>query len=276
MAEPVRLDVAASGVATITLDNPKVNALSEAVLARLGEIVADVRSGSAGPVRTVVVTGGPRLFAAGADIAGFAVDPSPDTFELARGAAVERYGAAFLDTFEALAALEMPTIASISGYALGGGLELALACDLRIASDRATLGLPELLLGIIPGGGGTQRLARLIGPSRAKSLIFTGRQVRADEALQLGLVDEVVPADELDGRVAELAGRLASGAPNALACAKAAVDEGLDVDLAEGLRIEQRRFVQVFDSEDATIGVRSFLESGPGHADFTSVERTSQ
>ena len=155
---------------------------------------------------------------------------------------------------------------------MGGGLELALACDVRIASTRARLGLPEILLGIIPGGGGTQRLARLIGPSAAKHLIFTGRQVVAEEALSLGLVNEVVEADDLDTRTVEFAEQLAAGAPNALALAKAAIDGGLETTLADGLRLEQDRFVDVFASPDAVVGVRSFLSSGPGHADFTTID----
>ena len=160
-------------------------------------------------------------------------------------------------------------IAAVSGPALGGGCELALACDLRIAGDNARFGQPEILLGIIPGGGGTQRLARLVGPARAKDLVLSGRQVRADEALAIGLVDEVVPADELLDRARARAAELAKGALAAQALAKRAIDEGLDLTLAEGLALEQDLFEEVFATDDAGIGVPSFLENGPGKATFT-------
>jgi enoyl-CoA hydratase len=157
----------------------------------------------------------------------------------------------------------------VSGFALGGGCELALACDLRIASTRAKFGQPEILLGIIPGGGGTQRLARLVGPSRAKDLIFTGRQVAAEEALAMGLVDRVVSPDELEDATLALAAELAGGASRGLALAKRAIDEGIDLDLAAGLRLEQDLFVDSFATPDALVGVASFLEHGPGHARFS-------
>ena len=156
----------------------------------------------------------------------------------------------------------------MSGFALGGGCELALACDFRIASERAVFGQPEILLGIIPGGGGTQRLARLVGPARAKDLIFTGRQVKAAEALAMGLVDEVVAPDELEARVRERAAELARGAVVAQGLAKAAIDRGLDTSLEDGLGIEQDLFVEVFGTADAATGVASFLEHGPGKATF--------
>ncbi|MEZ5203722.1 MAG: enoyl-CoA hydratase-related protein [Acidimicrobiales bacterium] len=157
----------------------------------------------------------------------------------------------------------------MSGFALGGGLELALACDLRIASTKAKLGLPEVLLGIIPGGGGTQRLPRLIGPSRAKDLIFSGRQVGPDEALSIGLVDRVVEPDELWDETLAWARQLAAGASSAFGLAKAAIDDGLDGSLGAGLDLEQERFVEVFRTDDARTGVASFLEHGPGKATFS-------
>ncbi|HEY3486192.1 MAG TPA: enoyl-CoA hydratase-related protein, partial [Ilumatobacteraceae bacterium] len=160
-------------------------------------------------------------------------------------------------------------IAAVSGYALGGGCELALACDYRIAGERAVLGQPEVLLGIIPGGGGTQRLARLVGPSRAKELCITGRQVRVDEALRIGLVDELVPGDELHDRALGLAAEVAKGALIAQAMAKQAIDRGLDADLPAGLAIERQLFEDVFRTDDSRIGVASFLEKGPGAAEFT-------
>jgi len=156
----------------------------------------------------------------------------------------------------------------VSGFALGGGCELALACDLRIASTRAKFGQPEILLGIIPGGGGTQRLARLVGPSRAKDLILSGRQVGAEEALAMGLVNRVVAPDELDDAALGWATDLAAGPLDAMAIAKRVIDDGLEGDLDAGLQIEQDGFVEVFATGDATIGVRSFLEHGPGNASF--------
>src|SRR6188474_1972334 len=185
MGELVLVERRDDGVAVITLNNPKVNALSGALLRELraaaGELTAD-------PPGAVVITGGERIFAAGADISEFGGQDEAGPIT-----------AAFHGTLDAIAALPRFVIASVSGYALGGGCELALACDYRIAGPRAVFGQPEILLGIIPGGGGTQRLARLVGPSRAKELCITGRQVKADEALRIGLADEVVPNDELRG-----------------------------------------------------------------------------
>jgi enoyl-CoA hydratase len=169
----------------------------------------------------------------------------------------------------ALADLPRVTIAAIAGYALGGGCELALACDLRFAADSARLGQPEILLGIIPGGGGTQRLARLVGPSRAKDLIFTGRHVPAEEALAMGLVDRVVPAGELLETTLGYAAELARGPVMAHGLAKRAIDRGLDITLDGGLQLEQQLFVEVFTTEDSRIGVASFREHGPGKATFT-------
>ncbi len=253
--ELVHLERRDDGVALVTLDNPKVNSLSRAVLHRLAVVVDEL---AADPPGAVVVTGGPRIFAAGADIAEFG---GPDE--------AREYGRLFLETFNRLAALPRVTIAAISGYALGGGCELALACDFRVAADTAKLGQPEILLGIIPGGGGTQRLPRLVGPAVAKDLVFSGRQVSAGEAAQLGLVDEVVPAAEVLDRAIARAAQLARGAVAAQALAKRAIDEGLDRPLGEGLELEQEAFVEVFRTDDARIGVQSFLEHGPGKATFT-------
>jgi enoyl-CoA hydratase/carnithine racemase len=157
----------------------------------------------------------------------------------------------------------------VSGYALGGGCELSLACDYRIASERAVFGQPEILLGIIPGGGGTQRLSRAVGASRAKELMVTGRQVKADEALRIGLADEVVPVDDLHVRALALAAEVARGAVQAQAMVKRAVDEGLDTDLGAGLRLERGLFERVFHTDDSRVGVESFLANGPGKAEFT-------
>ncbi len=256
MSDPilVHLDRGDDGVATIRLDHPKVNALSTALLGQLHQIAMELTED---PPAAVVITGGDRLFAAGADISEFG---GPDE--------ARTVGGAFHAALDAVAAIPRATIASVSGFALGGGCELALACDFRIASERAVFGQPEILLGIIPGGGGTQRLARLIGPARAKDLIFTGRQVKAAEALAMGLVDEVVAPDELEARVHEKAAALARGAVVAQGLAKAAIDTGLGMSLAEGLAVELDRFVEVFGTADAATGVASFLEHGPGKATF--------
>ncbi len=245
----------AEGVALIRLDNGKVNSLSTELLAQFAAIVADL---AADPPGAVVVAGNDRIFAAGADISEF---DGPDD--------ARRIGAAFRAALDALAVLPRPTIAAINGFALGGGCELALACDFRIAGDTARLGQPEILLGIIPGGGGTQRLTRLVGPSVAKDLIFSGRQVRASEALAVGLVDEVVPADDVLAAAMAKATVFAKGPSVALGLAKRAIDGGLDGSLDEGLALEQRVFAEVFATDDARIGVGSFRESGPGKATFT-------
>jgi enoyl-CoA hydratase/carnithine racemase len=253
--ELVHLERRDDGVAVITLTHPKVNALSRALLAQLHVIASRLR---ADPPGAVVVTGGERIFAAGAEISEFGGPPE---------AAV--ISAGFHEALDELAAIPRMVIAAIGGYALGGGCELALACDLRFASDRARLGQPEILLGIIPGGGGTQRLARLVGPARAKDLILSGRQVKADEALAMGLVDRVLPADALMAETLAYAAELARGAVAGQALAKGAIDAGLSGALEDGLVLEREAFVESFRTDDATIGVRSFLEHGPGRATFT-------
>jgi enoyl-CoA hydratase/carnithine racemase len=242
------------GVALIRIDRPKANALSVDLLAELEAAADSLGTDLPG---AVVVWGGPRIFAAGADIAGFG---GPD------GAAA--YGAQFRAAFDKLAALPRAVIAAICGYALGGGCELALACDLRVVADNAKLGQPEILLGLIPGAGGTQRLARLVGPAHAKDLVLTGRQVDADEATRMGLADRVVPASEVLDHALALAASLAAGPLVAEAYAKEAIDGGLEGTLSDGLDLEARRFVDVFRTADAAAGVRSFLEHGPGRAAF--------
>ena len=194
------------GVAVLRLDNPKVNALSMALLGQLERAAESLRDD---PPGAVVVTGGDRLFAAGAEISEFRSTDDPTKVVSHDDAA--RLGQHFLSALNAVADIPRATIAAISGFALGGGCELALACDFRMASEKAKLGQPEILLGIIPGGGGTQRLPRLIGPARAKDLIFSGRQVGAEEALAIGLVDEVVPHEELFDRAMAKAAELRVG-----------------------------------------------------------------
>ena len=168
-----------------------------------------------------------------------------------------------------VAALPKPVVAAITGYALGGGLELALAADFRVAGERARVGQPEILLGVIPGAGGTQRLSRLVGPARAKDIVFSGRMVNAAEALQIGLVDQVVPDDSVYQAALDMVQRYASGPALALRAAKQAIDAGLGVDLATGLEIERVQFAALFGTEDQQAGMRSFLENGPGKATFT-------
>ena len=250
----VLVDSPLPGVFVLTLNAPKVNALSTAMLSRIHYLATDLTILNA---RAVVITGGDRLFAAGADISEFG---GPED--------AARIGASFHAALNAVAALPCFTIAAVSGFALGGGCELAMACDYRIASTKAVFGQPEILLGIIPGGGGTQRLPRLVGASRAKEIMITGRQVKAEEALNIGLANEVVEPDALMARALELASSIASGATVATGLIKRAVDKGMQTDLAKGLALELELFEEVFHSNDSQIGVASFLENGPGKASF--------
>jgi enoyl-CoA hydratase len=244
------------GVVVVRLNRPPMNPLSRALL----EALRDVAHGLAGDaqVKAVVVAGSDKALAAGADISEFSDQAGARVIE-----------AAFRESFDAVAAIPRPVIAAIRGYALGGGLELAMACDLRVASESARVGQPEILLGIIPGAGGTQRLARLVGPARAKELVWSGRQVRADEALAIGLVDRVVAADEVEGAALHWARDFGRGAVVAMGLAKRAIDAGLGVPLGDGLDLEADAFVEVFGTEDARTGVQSFLEHGPGKANFS-------
>ena len=256
MGEFVRLEVA-DGIGTIRLDRPKVNALNDQVTAELAEAA---RAAAADDVRAVVIYGGERVFAAGADIgvmaeAGYA--------EMASRS--KRLQA----TMDLIAGLGKPVAAAITGYALGGGLELALAADFRVAGSGARLGQPEIQLGIIPGAGGTQRLPRLVGPAKAKDIVFTGRMVAAAEALEIGLVDRVVPDESVYQAALDLVRQYAAGPALALRAAKQAIDYGLGVDLATGLEIERVQFAALFGTDDQRAGMRSFLENGPGKATFT-------
>ena len=255
VTELVHLERRPDGVAVITLNNPKVNALSGALIDQLGAIARQLQ---ADPPGAVVVTGGERIFAAGADISEFG---GPDEAKV--------IGPRIHDALDALAAIPRMVIAAVAGYALGGGCELSMACDYRIASEKAVFGQPEILLGIIPGGGGTQRLARLVGPSKAKEICMSGRQVKADEALRIGLADEVVPHETLHERAFAFAAELARGAVVGQGLAKQAINDGLSLPLADGLRRELELFTEVFRTDDSQIGVKSFLESGPGKAAFT-------
>lgn len=243
------------GVTVVRLDRPKMNTLSTSVLAQVRTAFATLAEE---PQGAVVLWGGPRVFAAGADVTEFS-DPGAPALVAAR----------FHAACEAISSLGSVTIAAINGYALGGGLELALACDLRVVADDARLGQPEILLGIIPGGGATQRLPRLVGPARAKDMILTGRQVRADEALRIGLADRVVPGSDVFEESLRLGAELAAGARTAQVMAKRLVDAAPETPLAQGLDHESRSFVSVFDTDDARHGIESFLENGPGRARFS-------
>ena len=256
MAEFVTLDVS-DGIGTIRLDRPPMNALNRRLQEEIREAArqATVRA----DVKSVIVYGGEKVFAAGADIKELA--------ELSFVQVSEIVGD-LQSALGSIADIPKPTVAAITGYALGGGLELALGADRRIVGDNVKLGTPEILLGIIPGGGGTQRLARLVGPAKAKDIVFTGRFVGAEEALTIGLVDEVVAPDDVYEAARRWAGQFTGAASRALAAAKAAIDQGLDTDLDTGLKIEQHVFAALFATKDRTIGLESFLENGPGKAQF--------
>jgi enoyl-CoA hydratase/carnithine racemase len=256
MPEFVRLEVE-GGIGTIRLDRPPMNALNVQVQDELRAAAAEATSRD--DVRAVVLYGGPKVFAAGADIKEMAGMTYVDM--------VQRAGA-LQDCFTAVARIPKPAVAAVTGYALGGGCELALTADFRVCGDNAKLGQPEILLGIIPGAGGTQRLPRLVGPARAKDLVFSGRFVPADEALSIGLVDRVVAPDDVYDAAVEMVSRYANGPAYALRAAKEAIDEGLDVDLDSGLRIERKVFAGLFATEDRSIGMTSFVEHGPGKAEF--------
>ena len=239
------------GVATITLDRPDVlNAMNETMRRELTQVFTGLATDDA--VRVIVVTGGgERAFSAGADIREFVEPPVPVVFREQRKR---------VDFRQAMDRCPQPILAAIRGYALGGGLELALACDIRIAGDDAQLGLTEINLAIIPGGGGTQRLARLVGRGKALEMILTGARLRADEALRIGLVERVVPAAEVVAHAAELARSLAAKAPVALRYAKEAVVKGLELPLAEGLRLENDLSTLLRTTDDRVEGARAFLE----------------
>ncbi|WP_374999771.1 enoyl-CoA hydratase/isomerase family protein [Aeromicrobium sp. CTD01-1L150] len=256
MAELVHLEVA-DGVGTIRLDRPPMNALDAQLQTELIEVSreADARE----DVAAVVVFGGEKVFAAGADVKQMA----------AMGYAEMVHHAHLLQDFtRAIAAIGKPTVSAVTGFALGGGLEVALATDIRICAEDAKLGQPEILLGIIPGAGGTQRLARLVGPARAKDLIYTGRFVKAEEALAIGLVDQVVAADDVHEAAVTWAAQFVAGPALALRAAKNAIDRGLEVDLQTGLEIERSEFAGLFATEDRVAGMTSFVENGPGKATF--------
>ena len=254
MAEYITTERRANGVELIRFNRPPMNALSAELLEEFGDHVEAIAGDP--DLKAVVLAGNDRVFAAGAEISQIQTE-------------TERLISNFHRAFDALAAVPRPVIAAINGFALGGGLEAALACDLRLAAENARLGVPEVLLGLFPAAGGTQRLPRLIGPARAKELLWTGRQVRASEALAMGLVDRVVPTDGFLDAALDWAGSFASGAVVAMGMAKRAVDAGLDGSLADGLDLERALFEEALQTEDAATGIKSFFDNGPGKAVFS-------
>jgi len=253
MAEYIVTERQPNGVELIRLNRPPFNALSAELLTELGDHVEAL---AADPdLKAVVLTGTEKAFAAGAEISQIRTE-------------TDRLLGAFRRAYDGLEAIPRPVIAAVAGVALGGGLEAALACDLRLAAENARLGVPEMQLGVFPGAGGTQRLPRLIGPARAKEMTWTGRHVRAEEALAIGLVDRVVPLDGHLDAALEWAGSFASGAVVSMGLAKRAINGGLDGPLAAGLDLERTLFGQVLATEDAATGIQSFFDNGPGKAVF--------
>jgi enoyl-CoA hydratase/carnithine racemase len=246
------------GVGTIRLDRPKMNAIDEQL--HMEVRAAAEEAARRDDVRAVVLYGGERVFAAGADI---------KAMSQLDGSTMTAWGRELQNSFIEVARIPKPVIAAVTGYALGGGYELALCADFRVLGTSAKIGQPEIQLGVIPGAGGTQRLARLVGPAKAKDLVFTGRHVGAEEALEIGLADAVVPDEEVYATAVAMAQKFAAGPPLALAAAKRAIDDGLDLPLDGALALETRLFAGLFDTEDQKTGMRSFLESGPGKAQFT-------
>ncbi|MCH2420040.1 MAG: enoyl-CoA hydratase-related protein [Actinomycetota bacterium] len=250
----LRVERRDDGVVLATLDRPKVNALNTDLLLELEALAVACAED---PPGSVVVTGAGRMFAAGAELAEFA-DPERRPVQ----------ADAFRTAFGAIERIPCPTIAAVNGMALGGGAELAWCCDIRILGEGSVFGQPEVFLGIIPGGGATQRLTGLVGRSTAKRLIWGGAQITAAEALRLGLADEVVPDDELLHRALALGAEYAEGPRLAIRAAKRAIDEGVDLPWPTGIDLELDLFLEVFETEDARRGVESFFEHGPGKATF--------
>jgi enoyl-CoA hydratase/carnithine racemase len=256
VGEFVRFEVEGA-VGTIRLDRPKMNALDAQMQEEIRACALEASART--DVRAVVIYGGERVFAAGADIKEMKDMSYVDM--LARAGALQ-------DCFATVARIPKPVIAAVTGFALGGGCELSMCADFRVVADNAKMGQPEILLGIIPGAGGTQRLTRLVGRSKAKDLVFSGRFVDADEALAIGLADVVVPPAEVYSTAVAMASAYAEGPAVALAMAKKAIDEGIEMDLDAGLRLESTLFAGLFATEDRTLGMTSFVENGPGKARF--------
>ena len=256
MGEFVRLEVE-DAVGVIRLDRPPMNAINDQLTQELGQAAAEASARD--DVGAVVLWGGEKLFAAGADVKMMAAMSSREIKPMIAG---------LQEVFNQVEEIPKVTIAAITGYALGGGCELSMCADLRFAADDARLGQPEILLGIIPGAGGTQRLPRLVGIGRAKEIIYSGRMVSAEEALQIGLVNEVHPADQVFDKAVETARRYAKGPLVALRAAKAAINWGARGDIRAGIVLEREVFGDLFSTEDQRAGMESFLEKGPGKATF--------
>jgi enoyl-CoA hydratase len=256
VGEFVNLEVE-DGVGTIRLDRPPLNALNVVVQEEIRAAAQEATART--DVRSVIIYGGPKVFAAGADVKEMANMSYADM--LARAGGLQ-------EAFTAVSRIPKPVIAAVTGYALGGGCELSLCADFRVAGDNAKLGQPEILLGVIPGAGGTQRLPRLVGVARAKEIVYSGRFVDADEALRIGLVDRVVAPDDVYSAAVEWARTFVSGPALALRAAKHAIDRGIETDLDTALAIESHQFAALFATEDRSIGMTSFVENGPGKANF--------
>ncbi|MHA2502830.1 MAG: enoyl-CoA hydratase/isomerase family protein [Candidatus Kariarchaeaceae archaeon] len=246
-------DTPVAGVATLMFSRPKaLNAMNSQMITEMETIVSELEGKS---LRALVMTGeGDRAFVAGADIAAMVEMSSPEARSFLYSAQQ------VLNRFESL---PYPVIAKINGYALGGGLEIALACDIRIASSSAVVGLPEVSLGLIPAAGGTQRLTKIVGQGKSKYLIMTGKRLKADEALTLGIVNEVVAPEELDARILTLLDEFSKLGPIAVAAAKRSIEVALSEPLTSGLEIELNNAIECFQSSDLREGMRAFLERRP-------------
>lgn len=247
----------AAGVASVLLERPPMNALNSHVTEEIIEVAEELET--SGDVRAFVLWGGQKIFAAGADIKEFLNWSKDDA---------KKTSQRMNEAFARLANLPQIGVAAVNGYALGGGCELAMCTDFRVAGEDAVFGQPEILLGVIPGAGGTQRLPRLVGVSRAKEIIFSGRQIKADEALAIGLADQVAAPEDAYPRALEMARRFAAG-PAALRAAKRSINLGIQLPLASALNVETEEFAAAFSTDDARTGITSFLKNGPGKATFT-------
>ena len=238
-------------IAVATINRPKaLNALNSEVLTDLDELVSTVKADA--DIRALVITGsGEKAFVAGADIGEMS------TLTKEGGEAFGKHGN---NVFRAIETLPIPTIAAVNGFALGGGCELSMACDIRICADTAVFGQPETGLGITPGFGGTQRLARLVSPGMAKQILYTAKNIKADEALRIGLVNAVYPQEELMAAAMKLAGQIAVNAPIAVRATKAAINTGLEQPMDEAIVTEEKLFGSCFETEDQKAGMANFLE----------------
>ena len=253
MTDLVRLEL--GQVAHLELDNPPMNLITDQLLTELDAALATLEAAAAGDVRAVVITGaGERAFSAGSDV---------NAFESHTGAAGRPHFTREEAAMSRLARLPMPTIAAIEANALGGGLELALACDIRVASERAHLGLPEVRLAVTPGAGGTQRLARVVGVGRAKELTLTGRVIDAYEAEQIGLVNRVAGTGHAREAADEIAAEVAERGPLAVREVKRLIDQSTELDIDAGIAAEIDASERVFNSEDMREGVRAFFDKRP-------------